>query len=129
MSITIIISNASEAPIYRQIEEQIQSAILSGALEPGAELPSIRKLAHELMISVITTKRAYDELERGNFIETVQGKGSFVSAPNRELLRERHLKSAEEGLVLGIREAKAIGLNLGEVAEMLATLWKEENNG
>jgi GntR family transcriptional regulator len=127
--ITILISNSSEAPIYRQIEEQIQAAILSGSLRPGEELPSIRKLAHELMISVITTKRAYDELERGHFIETVPGKGSFVSAPNRELMRERRLKAAETGLVVAISEAEALGLSLEDVKEMLTTLWKEKSNG
>ena len=93
----IIISNTSEKPIYEQITTQIKAIIMKGELNAGDALPSIRFLAKELRISVITTKRAYEELERDGFIETVPGKGSFVASGNQELLREDHRRSSDSG--------------------------------
>ena len=122
----IIVSNASDKPIYAQIASQIQDAILSGELEEGAPLPSIRALANDLRISVITTKRAYADLEEAGFIDTVQGKGSFVAGGNRELLREGRLKRVEELLEQAVREATAAEIGIGELHEMLDLLAENE---
>ncbi|ADH61753.1 transcriptional regulator, GntR family [Thermoanaerobacter mathranii subsp. mathranii str. A3] len=121
----IIISNSSEEPIYEQIVRQIKEAILKGELEEGELLPSIRNLAKELQISVITTKRAYDELEKEGFIATIPGKGTYVAAQNKELMREKRLKIVEEKLVEAIIAAKAVNLSLEEIKEMLEILYKE----
>ncbi|RKL62695.1 GntR family transcriptional regulator [Thermoanaerobacteraceae bacterium SP2] len=121
----IIISNSSSDPIYEQIAEQIKNQILTGELSAGDLLPSIRSLAKELQISVITTKRAYEELEREGFIETVGGKGSFVSSQNRELLREKRLKMLEEKLEEAVEDAKMLGLSLAELQEMLELFYRE----
>ena len=121
-TLEIIVSNASDKPIYAQIASQIQDAILSGELEEGAPLPSIRALANDLRISVITTKRAYADLEEAGFIDTVQGKGSFVAGGNRELLREGRLKRVEELLEQAVREAAAAEIGIGELHEMLDLL-------
>ena len=115
----IIISNASDKPIYEQIVSQIKDLILSGELEQGSMLPSIRNLASDLRISVITTKRAYSELEAQGFIETVQGKGSFVAGGNMELLREERLRHVEELLGKASREAQSAGISLQELHNML----------
>ncbi len=115
----IIISNASDKPIYEQIVSQIKDLILSGGLEQGSMLPSIRNLASDLRISVITTKRAYSELEAQGFIETVQGKGSFVAGGNMELLREERLRHVEELLGKASREAQSAGISLQELHDML----------
>ncbi|MFR4803158.1 MAG: GntR family transcriptional regulator [Eggerthellaceae bacterium] len=114
VSLDIVISNASSKPIYEQIVLQMKDAILSGELEEGALLPSIRSLAGDLRISVITTKRAYAELEAQGFIETVQGKGSFDAGGNPELLREERLRHIEELLGRAVQEAQGIGLGLDE---------------
>lgn len=121
----VLISNASQDPIYEQIAQQVRAQILSGELEEGAPLPSIRKLAHELQISVITTKRAYEELDRDGLIDTVAGKGTFVAAQNPELLRERRLKSVEEKLAGAVDEARSLGVDRSKVDEMLDLLWEE----
>ncbi|NNG66882.1 GntR family transcriptional regulator [Caldanaerobacter subterraneus] len=121
----IIISNSSEEPIYEQIVRQIKEAILKGELEERELLPSIRNLAKELQISVITTKRAYDELEKEGFITTIPGKGTYVAAQNKELMREKRLKIVEEKLVEAIIAAKAVNLSLEEIKEMLEILYKE----
>jgi len=121
----IIISNSSKEPIYEQISSQIKGMILKGELEEGELLPSIRGLARDLQISVITTKRAYDELEKEGFIETVQGKGSYVAAQNKELMREKKLKIIEEKLFEVVEESKLLGLNYEEIEEMLRILYKE----
>ena len=118
----IIVSNASDKPIYAQIASQIQDAILSGDLEEGTPLPSIRALANDLRISVITTKRAYADLEEAGFIDTVQGKGSFVAGGNRELLREGRLKRVEDLLDQAVHEASAVGIGTSELHEMLDLL-------
>ena len=94
----IIISNASDKPIYEQITSQIKNLIITGALRQGEALPSMRLLAKELRISVITTKRAYEELERDGFLETVAGKGSFVAGRNLEIIREEQLRMAENSI-------------------------------
>ena len=115
----IIISNASNAPIYEQIVMQMKDLILAGDLQEGQQLPSIRALASDLRISVITTKRAYAELESQGFIETVQGKGSFVAGGNTELLREERLRHIEELLGSAVREARGAGIELQELHDML----------
>lgn len=115
----IIISNASDKPIYEQIVVQMKDLILSGELEEGQQLPSIRALASDLRISVITTKRAYAELETQGFIETVQGKGSFVAGGNVELLREERLRRIEKLLEDAVREARRTGIELQELHSML----------
>lgn len=120
----IIISNASDKPIYEQITAQIKALIMNGQLSEGDALPSMRLLAKELRISVITTKRAYEELERDGFIETVPGKGSFVAGENRELLREEQLRITEQYLSKAIESARACSLSLAQLQEMLALLYE-----
>lgn len=121
----IIISNSSEKPIYEQIVAQIKDAIIKGEIREGELLPSIRRLAGELQISVITTKRAYDELEKDGFIVTVPGKGSYVSAQNKELLKETRIRIVEEKLAEAVEAAKSIGLSLNELQEMLKLFYEE----
>ena len=122
----VIVSNASDKPIYEQIYSQIKGAILRGEAKEGESLPSIRALAKELRISVITTKRAFDDLERDGFICTVQGKGSFVAAKNRELIREEHLKQAEEKLAEGVEIARSGGISKEEIEEMFRLILQGE---
>ena len=119
MAMDIIISNAGGAPIYEQICSQIKAKIMSGELAEGDALPSIRLLAKELRISVITTKRAYEELEREGFIVTRPGKGCFVAGKNLELIREEHLRQIEELFAQAKALADACGLTEAELAEML----------
>ena len=121
----ILIDNKSGTPIYDQIYTQIKGHILSGELKTDEPLPSIRALAKDLRISVITTKRAYDELERAGFIYTVPGKGSFVAAKNEELLREEHLKKIEEHMTAIQALAKGIALSREEVLQMWDLIWEE----
>lgn len=121
-SVEIIISNASDKPIYEQISSQIKSAILAGELEPGQALPSIRALANDLRVSVITTKRAYSDLEALGFIETRQGKGSFVASGSLELLHEERLRRIESLLQEAIDDAEASGVSLAELHDILDTL-------
>ena len=122
----IIISNASPDPIYEQIVRQIKNQIVAGDLGEGDALPSIRKLAQELQISVITTKRAYEELEREGFINTVGGKGTFVAAQNLEFLREKKMKMVEEKLAQAVNEARVLGIDLKDLNQMLQLLFNEE---
>ena len=122
----ILIDNKSGAPIYDQIFTQIKGHILSGELTQDEALPSIRGLAKDLRISVITTKRAYEELERAGFIYTVPGKGSFVAAKNNELLREEHLKKIEEYMTAITDLARGAGVSRGEVLEMWDLIWEEQ---
>ncbi|MCM1992384.1 GntR family transcriptional regulator [Oceanirhabdus seepicola] len=122
----ILISNSSSMPIYEQIGDQIKTLILKGDIEPGEPLPSIRMLAKELHISVITTKRAYEELERDGYIETVRGKGSFVKSQNQELLREKKLKRIEDMLSDVVDESRSLGLSLNELSELLSVIYEEE---
>jgi GntR family transcriptional regulator len=122
----IIISNSSPDPIYEQIARQIRGQIISGELPEGMSLPSIRKLAQELQISVITTKRAYEELEREGLIDTVGGKGCFIAMQNSELLREKKMKLVEEKLSAAVSEARMLGISPQELQEMLTLLYVEE---
>jgi GntR family transcriptional regulator len=123
----IIISNSSQDPIYEQIVTQIKTAIMKDQLSEGDALPSIRSLAKELQISVITTKRAYEELEGAGFIETVPGKGSYVSGQNKELIRETRLTAIEEKLNEVVSESKLLNLSLEELQSILLLLYTEEN--
>ena len=122
----IIIANGSSEPIYEQIADQVKEQIMSGALSAGDALPSMRLLAKELRISVITTKRAYEELERDGFLENVPGKGCFVAPQNRELLREAQLRKVEERLSQAVEEARKGAFPLEELHEMLDLLYKGE---
>lgn len=122
----IIISNSNKNPIYEQIASQIKNLIITGELKEGEVLPSMWLLAKELRISVITTKRAYEELERDGFIETVTGRGSFVASKNLEFIREEHLRMAEEYLQKSVDIAKSSGLTLDELMDILETLYGEE---
>ncbi|NGZ77725.1 GntR family transcriptional regulator [Saccharibacillus alkalitolerans] len=122
----ILISNSSGEPIYAQIVSQIRQLILNGELEPGTPLPSIRQLAKDLQISVITTKRAYEELERERLIDSMVGRGSFVSGVNREFLRERRLKALEEKLAEAAAESRMLGLDKRELFELLETVYEED---
>lgn len=122
----ILISNSSDKPIYEQITTQIKQMIISGELEAGCLLPSMRMLAKELRISVITTKRAYGDLERDGFIYTVIGKGSFVAEKNMEFIREEQLKIVEEYLGKAAAGAKAGGISLEEMQEILQIIYEEE---
>lgn len=123
----IIISNSSGKPIYEQIADQIKEQIMAGSLPAGDALPSMRLLARELRISVITTKRAYEELERDGFVESVPGKGCFVAPQNREFLREAQLRKVEEHLSLAVAEARKGALTLDELQEMLNLLYHGDN--
>ena len=116
----IIISTSSGKPIYEQIVEQIKTAIVTGALTEGEQLPSIRALANSLRVSAITTKRAYADLEATGLIETVQGKGSFVAGGNAELIREEQLREVEGLLAKAVERGRAMGLTNDELSEMLA---------
>ena len=121
----IIISNSSSKPIYEQIISQMKGLILSGAIAAGDALPSIRFLAKELRISVITTKRAYEELEQEGFIVTIPGKGSFVSEKNTEFVREEQLRKMEEHLLGAIHCGKESGMQLEDMQNALRTLFEE----
>lgn len=121
----IIISNSSKEPIYEQITNQIKSSILAGDLQEGTALPSIRQLAKDLQISVITTKRAYEELEKAGFIYSNVGKGSFVAEQNLEVIREKKLKVIEEQLSAVITNSREIGLTFDELQELMKILYEE----
>ena len=123
----LIISNASSKPIYEQITGQIKAMILSGELAEGEQLPSIRALANSLRVSAITTKRAYADLEADGFIETVQGKGSFVAGGNAELIREEQLRQVEELMGRAGDAGRAMGLSKTELTEMF-TLQLEDGD-
>jgi len=118
----IIISNSSNDPIYLQIVKQIKAMIMSGELKAGDPLPSMRNMAMQMRISLITTKRAYEELERDGFIESYTGKGSFVKAQNQELLREENLKQIEELLKTALDKAKQAGVSVDELVELIKAL-------
>ena len=118
------ISNSSDKPIYEQIMTQIKSQILSGKLKKGDALPSIRVLARELRISVITTTRAYDELEQDGFIDRVPGKGCYVAEKNLELVREAHLKQIEDHMSEIVELAAGCSLTEDEAVGMLRLMWE-----
>ncbi len=121
----ILIDNKSGAPIYDQIYTQIKSQIISGALREDEPLPSIRNLAKDLRVSVITTKRAYDELEHEGFLYTVAGKGCFVAPKNTELLREEHLKEIEAHLEAAARLSRSCNIGKDELLAMLRLFMEE----
>ena len=124
----IIIINLNGKPIYEQIASQIKALIISGQLHEGDMLPSMRLLAKELRVSVITTKRAYEELEREGFITSQTGKGSFVAGKNAELVREAQLQKLEEQLTQAIETARIGNVSLEELQEMLALLYGGEES-
>ncbi|EKU17554.1 MULTISPECIES: GntR family transcriptional regulator [Bacillota] len=115
----IQINNSSDDPIYLQIKNQIKAQIISGELKVGEQLPSIRFLAKELRVSMITAKRAFDELELDGFINSVQGKGNFVAAQNRELIREEYLKRIESKLQEVVELSEIVGVSNDELVQML----------
>ena len=120
----IIISNASGKPIYEQITAQIKEQIMSGELQEGEPLPSMRTLAQQLRISIITTKRAYEELERDGFIESFTGKGSFVATQNKELFREESLKQIERNLMQAVEKAKQTNISFEELSDIMKVLYE-----
>ncbi|MBD8005078.1 GntR family transcriptional regulator [Bacillus norwichensis] len=120
----IIISNSSDEPIYLQLANQIKEQIVKGDLVESQSLPSIRNLAKGLKISVITTKRAYDELEKEGFIVTVAGKGSYVATINKELFRETKVKMIEEIMTEAVDSAKLVGLTLEELQEIIQIIYE-----
>lgn len=122
----ILISNSSDKPIYEQIASQIKQMIMSGELEAGTMLPSMRTLAKELRISVITTKRAYEDLERDGFIYTIIGKGSYVAEKNLEFVREEQLRIVEEHLSKAVQGAKTGNISLDELIEIIRMMYEEE---
>ena len=122
----IILSNSSGKPIYEQITDQIKEQIMTGTLAAGDALPSMRLLAKELRISVITTKRAYEELEREGFLTTVPGKGCFVAPRDLELVREDCLRRVEEHLSQAVEIAKGGGIPLSELTDALNILYGDE---
>ena len=122
----IIISNTSGVPIYEQIEEQIKSQIMTGALTAGEALPSMRVLAKELKISIITTKRAYEDLERDGFIESVTGKGSFVKAVNSDIIKENMMFEIQELLDKACDKAVIGKVTRDELKEMIDLLYDEK---
>ncbi|MBX0356113.1 GntR family transcriptional regulator [Halobacillus sp. Nhm2S1] len=121
----IILSNKSKEPIYEQITNQIKSSILAGDMDEGKALPSIRQLAKDLQISVITTKRAYEELEKAGFIYSIVGKGSFVAEQNLDVIRERKIKALEDQLSAVIANSRELGLTLDDLQQLLTTLYEE----
>ena len=125
----IIISNASGVPIYEQIEEQIKGLIMTGELKAGDALPSMRLLAKELRISVITTKRAYEDLERDGYIESVIGKGSFIKGMNSEIVKETMLYAAQELMEKAVDKAIIGKVSLEEMKELLEIIYDDKKNG
>ena len=126
MIMDIIISNSSNVPLYEQVKEQIKNKIVSNELKAGELLPSIRSLAKDLRISVITTKNAYDELEREGYVETIQGKGTYVSNKNTELIKEEQLQKIENLIEMAVSIAKISNISKKEIEEMLNILYEEE---
>lgn len=124
----IILSNSTDEPIYQQIISQIKAHIMSGELVAGDALPSMRVLAQQLRISVITTKRAYEELEREGFIENFAGKGCFVKSQNTDFLREESIRQTEELLAKACEKARLCELTLDEMKEMLELMYGGDTN-
>lgn len=121
----LLITNQSKEPIYEQIKNQVIGLILNGELQPGAAIPSMRSLAKDLQISVITTKRAYKELEDAGYIYSVVGKGSFVAEQNMEMMREKKLKIIEEQLMAVIENSKEMDIALDELQQLVSILYEE----
>ncbi len=123
----IILTNTSTKPIYEQITSQVKEMIMTGELKPGAPMPSMRKLARELHVSVITTQRAYDELSRDGFIITIPAKGTFVSTENQDFIREENLRKIEDLLEEASILARQSGLTLDELQSTLQVIFTEES--
>lgn len=123
----IIISNSSGMPIYEQIKEQIKSAILSGEVAEGDMLPSIRQLAKDLKISVITTTRAYNDLQQEGFVTNVQGKGCYVLPQNNDMIREQLLREIEESFINAFNKGRVAKISKSELTEMFNMMLEEEN--
>ena len=123
----IIISNSVDTPLYEQVKEQIKNKIVANELKAGELLPSIRSLAKDLRISVITTKNAYDELEKEGYVETIPGKGTYVANKNTELIKEEQLQKVEGLIDTAVSIAKIRGISKDEIKEMLDILYGEEN--
>lgn len=124
INLNILISNMDNRPIYEQIYSQIKDLILQGKLEEGDALPSMRILAKELRISVITTKRAYEELEKEGFVESFTGKGTFVARKNIELIKEENLKKMEENILTSVELAKISDISLEELLSIVKTIYE-----
>ncbi len=124
----IILKNSSDEPIYQQIVSQVKAQIISGELKAGDALPSMRTLAAQLRISVITTKRAYEELERDGYIENFAGKGCFVKTQNTDFLREESVRSTEELIAKACEKAKLCGLSVDDLKEMIELMYEGDNN-
>ena len=122
----ILISNTSDAPLYQQIKEQLTDAILKGELAEGDLLPSIRAFANDLRVSVLTIRRAYDDLEKEGFVKSQVGIGTFVSTGNTEFLRESRRRLVEQKLADAIRAAKSLGISWQELQDMMKILFEEE---
>lgn len=120
----ILLSNQSELPIYAQVREQIKEQILNGQLPEGTVLPSIRRLAKEIGVSVITTTRAYNDLEEEGFIASMQGKGSVVLSKDNKILKEQYLIRIEEGLTTAAETAMRIDMKQEELKALLDTVWQ-----
>ena len=121
----IIISNQSELPIYAQIKEQIKEQILNGQISEGTVLPSIRSLAKDIGVSVITTTRAYNDLEQEGFIATMQGKGSVVLSKDNNMLKEQFLMRIEQGIETAVESARQIGMTKNEIIHIIESVWDE----
>ena len=126
MQLEIILSAGSPKPIYEQIEAQFKAQILSGALEPGQAIPSMRALARSLHISVITVQKAYEDLQRDGFIVTTVGRGSYVAAPNKEFYREEQRRQAEEHLQAAADIGRAAGIPAEKLCELLQLFYRED---
>ncbi len=122
----IILSSASDKPIYEQITSQIKEQIMRGILKPGEPMPSMRKLAKNLHVSVITTQRAYDDLQRDGFLVTIPAKGTFVSTQNQDFIREENLREIESLLAKAAALGKENGLSLEELQTTLTVVYQEE---
>lgn len=128
-SLKILLSNQSELPIYAQIKEQIKEQILNGEISEGEVLPSIRRLAKEIGVSVITTTRAYNDLEEEGYIASMQGKGSVVLSKENKLLKEKYLMRIEQGLSTAVETAKRIDMKEQELQDLISELWKGREQG
>ncbi len=124
----IILKNSSDEPIYQQIVSQVKAQIMNGTLAAGDALPSMRNLAAQLRISVITTKRAYEELERDGYIENYAGKGCFVKTQNTDFLREETVRQTEELLAKACERAKRCGLTVSDLKDMIELMYEEEDD-
>lgn len=122
----IILSNASDRPIYEQITSQIKEMIMKGGLKPGESLPSMRRLAKDLHVSVITTQRAYDDLQRDGFIVAIPAKGTFVSTQNQDFIREENLRRIEKLLSDAAKLGRENGLTLKELTNTLKIIYTED---